>query len=141
MYNIIEVIESGCPYDEYISPNGEYKRFDFDGYREYWHAYKDKKSFAVNLLNIETFEKRVYPIVDICCKEKPVSWLKKFWWSGWRDDLLYDVSIKVLDMKEVTFVTMRSGRRFYIDESVECLENALDVSAWTADIRDTMSKV
>lgn len=141
MINTINVTVSGCPYSEYRLPNGKYKQFTFQGYDQYWHVYKAEKSFDMNLLNIETFEKQVYPIVDICCKEKPVPWLKKFWWSGWRDDLLYDVSIKLKQLKEVTFVTMRSGRGFYIDESVDCLKNALDASVWTADIRDTMSKV
>ena len=45
----------------------------------------------------------------------------------------YDVDFKISSIKKVTYVKMRSGKEYMIDESVECLKNAIDGCVWTAD--------
>ena len=128
MVNTIDLTLSGYPSNGFRLPNGNWRWC-----ATYWHPCKTPQMKTVNLVNIETFEQFTYPIIELHIKEKPISWLKKFWWSFWNDDKIYDISIKTVGMKTVTNVTLRSGKTLMADESVDCLKNALDACVWTAD--------
>ena len=101
----------------------------------FWKPYKKPTTKTLNLINVESFESLSYPIVDIAVKSKPVPWLKRFWYAGWNNSKLYSTSINVTGMKTVTKVTMRSKDTYIIDESVQCLKNAIDNSVWNIDSR------
>ena len=134
--NTLDVTISGYPDNEFRLPNGQYEFFHCNGCSCFWNPYREPITKTLNLVNIEWFEPFNYPLVEIYCKEKPVSWFKKFWYSGWQNDKLYDIDIKVVGEKTVTRVIMRSKTSFFIDESVECLKNAIDACVWNADIKE-----
>ena len=138
MINTLDVTVSGYPDWEIKLPNGSYKIFHIEDDSSFWRPYKSPQTKTVNLVNIETFRPLTFPLVEINIKEKPVSWLKKFWYSSWDDDKIYDIDVKVVGTKTVTQVFMRSKDSFMIDESVECLKNAIDACVWTADIKEDL---
>lgn len=139
MTNTLAVTLSGFPDTEIRLPNGNWRwLYPIDGVERYWHQYKQPKSKILNLVNIESFEAFSCPLIECTIKEKPISRFMKFWWSGWNDDAIYDINIKVVGTKTGTKVYMRSGESFTIDESVECIENALDACIWTADIKEQL---
>ena len=96
---------------------------------------------TLHLLNVESFETLAYPLIEYSVKEKPISWFKKFWYDGWNDDKIYDINIKQIGFKVLTKVYMRSKKSFIIDESAECLKNALDACVWNADIKEQLLEV
>ncbi len=52
----------------------------------------------------------------------------------------YDVDFEISGIKKVTYVKMRSGKTYMIDESAECLKNALDECVWSADFLKALEK-
>lgn len=144
MINTIDLTISGMPVIFYRLPNGDFKdlKFKYDGetYYESWKKY-DKPIFTtINLINIESFKQLSYPIVDIKIASKKTTWWQRFWYDGWNADALYDIKIDVVDVKNVTYVKMRSGDKFIVDESVDFLKNALDGCVWTADFLKSLEK-
>ena len=139
MFNTLDVVLSGFPQDIYRFPNGGWRQFKLNGYNAtYWHPYEKPSTMTINLVNIETFCQFIYPIVSIEINKKPISLLKQWWYENWRDDKIYDTSIKVLSYKIGTQLNMRSGKIFYVDEDTECIKNALDACVWNADIKESI---
>ena len=136
MVNTLDVALSGYPENEIRLPNGHWRYLSLeDGCQFYWHPYNKPKTRTLHLVNVESFETLAYPLIECDIKEKPISWIKKFWYDGWNDDKIYDINIKQIGLKTVTRVYMRSKESFIIDESAECLKNALDACVWNADIK------
>ena len=141
MFNTFDITLSGYPYHEVEYPNGDWHflHMEDDGISEYWHAYKSPKTKTVNLLNIESFHSIICPVVKFKWIDRNMSWWKKFWFAVLEDnDKIWKLDIKVLGQKEATVVKMRSGDKFIIDESAECLKNAIDSSVWTAITKDEL---
>lgn len=133
--NTLDVTLSGYPTREYRLPNGDWQYFRHNKFEYFWKPYKKPTTKTLNLINVESFESLSYPIVDISVESKPVSWLKRFWYAGWNNSQLYSTSINVIGMKTVTKVTMRSKETYIIDESVQCLKNAIDNCVWNINNR------
>ena len=139
MVNTIDVTVSGYPKSEIYLPNGNCIYFIYEDYHSFWRTCKSPDIKTLNLVNIESFKQLSFPLADIkITPKKNVSWVKRFWYAGWKDEKIFDIDIKVIGMKDVTLVKTRSGEHLYVDESTECLKNALDASVWFADIRDVM---
>ena len=135
MINTLDVTISGSYAIGYFLPNGTYRYFDFEKYDGYWKKYTKAKTKTLNLINVESFESISFPIVNIDISHKPVSAFKRFLYSGWDDDKIYDVKIEIVNFKDVTKLKTRSGETMLIDESVECLKNAIDACVWCADAK------
>lgn len=144
MINTIDLTISGMPVTFYRLPNGDFKdlKFKYDGEicYESWKKYDKPISITINLVNVESFNQLSYPIVDIKVASKKITWWQRFWYDGWNADVLYDIKIDVVDVKNVTYVKMRSGDKFIVDESVDFLKNALDGCVWTADFLKSLEK-
>lgn len=135
MTNTLDVTMSGYPAIGYRFPNGTYRYFQYKNYISYWKEYHEHKHKTLNLLNVESFELVCFPIVSISFLDKHASKFKRFWYDGWYDDKLYDVNIELIGIKNVTSLKMRSGDKMLVDESVDCLKNAIDACIWTADAK------
>lgn len=144
MLNTIDITESGCPITFYRLPNGSFNDLEFkhngEIYRCAWKKYDKSIVRTINIINIESFNELSYPIVDIKITNKNVSWWKKFWYSDWKPEILYDIKINVIEMKNVTYIKMRSGNKFMVDESSDFLKNALDVCVWSTDFLESLKK-
>ena len=130
MVNTLDVTISGEITDMYVLPNDSIWSFNYC--TPYFKAYETPTHKTLNLVNIESFEEMEYPIVQYVITEKPYKWFKRFWFSG--TSKLYNVERKELGTKKVTWVKMRSGEKYMIDESAMCIQNALDACVWTADL-------
>ena len=129
MLNTFDITESGYPLYEYKCPNNFYRSFSYNGYYGYWKFYDKIYTTTVNLVNIESFKALEFPIVKkIIFTEQPISKFKKMLFGS-----SYDVDFEISGIKKVTYVKMRSGKTYMIDESAECLKNALDSCVWTAE--------
>lgn len=131
--NTFDITISGYPLNDIMLPNGSFQPFHLNGYSAFWKPYNKSIVETINLVNVETFLSLSYPIVKITINEKPISKFKKFWYDGWDNTKVYDIDIQAIDIKHVTYVTMRSKQTLLIDETCECLKNALDACIWTAD--------
>lgn len=139
MLNTLDVTISGYPIDECQDPAGYWHVLSYNGSHEFWHFYRSPQKFTINLVNIEKFSELEFPVIDtVNFTEKPMSKFKKWFYKGWLD--LYDIDIKVSKMKKVTYVKMRSGESYMIDESAECLKNALDGCVWTAEFLKSIER-
>ena len=136
MINTLDITMTGHPAYEFRLPNGDWRFFYADGFEFFWKPYKKLIVKTINLVNVESFEPFTYPLVNIDIKDKPISKFKKFWLSGWNNDKLYSIDIKVVGMKTVTKISMRSKETFIVDESVECIKNAIDACVWNAEIKE-----
>ena len=138
MINTLDVTISGYPENLIQLPNGDwiYLSSVVNGGEYYWCQYKKPKTITLHLVNIEAFKTLEYPLIEYSVKEKPISWFKKFWYDGWNYDKIYDINIKQIGIKVLTKVYMRSKQSFIIDESAECLKNALDACVWNAHIKE-----
>lgn len=122
----IDVTVSGSLKSGYRLPNGDIKYFtDKSGGYFAWDSAKPY-TFKLNAFAIEKFQKQTYPIVDVSIKKKDISKLKEFWYSGWDDNKIYDITIKTIGEKTVTMVKTMSGAVLYVDEDVSVFENALN---------------
>ena len=122
----IDVTVSGSRKCCYGLPNGDIKYFtDKSGRYLVWDSAKPY-TFKLNALAIEKFQKQTYPIVDVSIKKKDISKLKEFWYSGWDDNKIYDITIKTVGEKTVTMVKTVSGDVLYVDEDISVFENALN---------------
>lgn len=122
----IDVTVSGSRKCCYGLPNGDIKYFtDKSGRYLVWDSAKPY-TFKLNALAIEKFQKQTYPIVDVSVKKKDISKIKEFWYSGWDDNKIYDITIKTVGEKTVTMVKMASGDVIYVDEDISVFENALN---------------
>lgn len=129
MLNTFDITESGYPLYDYRYPNGYYVSFSYDGYHGFWKSYDKVYTRTLNLVNVESFEELEFPILEkIIFTERSKSMFKKLLFGS-----SYDVNFKISKIKKVTYVKMRSGKTYMIDESVECLKNALDGCVWSAD--------
>ena len=129
MLNTFDITESGYPVYDYKYPNGFYSSFSYNGYHGFWKPYNKVCIRTLNLVNVESFEELEFPILEkIVFTERPKSMFKKLLFGS-----SYDVDFKISSIKKVTYVKMRSGKTYMIDESVECLKNAIDACVWTAD--------
>lgn len=144
MINTIDVTISGMPVIFYRLPNGDFKdlKFNHDGKicYESWKKYDKPISITINLVNVESFKQLSYPIVDIKVASKKTTWWQRFWNDGLNNDVLYDIKIDVVDVKNVTYVKMRSGDKFIVDESVDFFKNALDGCVWTTEFLESIDK-
>ena len=137
MLNTFDITESGYPVYEYRYPNGFYRSFLYDGYHGFWKSYSKVCTRTLNLVNIESFEELEFPILEkIIFTERPKSKFKKLLFGS-----SYDVDFKISSIKKVTYVKMRSGKTYMIDESVECLKNALDGCVWSADFLKAIEEI
>ena len=122
----IDVTVSGSLKSAYRLPNGDIKYFtDKSGRYLVWDSAKSY-TFKLNALVIEKFQKQKYPIVDVSIKKKNISKLKEFWYRGWDDNKIYDITIKTVGEKTVTMVKTVSGDVLYVDEDISVFENALN---------------
>lgn len=129
MLNTFDITESGYPVYDYKYPNGCYRSFSYKGYHGCWKSYNKVYTRTLNLVNVESFEELEFPILEkIVFTERPKSIFKKLLFGS-----SYDVDFKISSIKKVTCVKMRSGKIYMIDESAECLKNALDSCVWTAE--------
>ena len=135
MINTLDVTVSGHLAIGYFLPNGSFRYLDFEEYDSYWKEYPidRRKHKTLNLINVESFVPVRVPLLDIKVVDKKVSALKRFLYDGWNDSKLYDVKISLVGVKEVTYIKMRSGESLYVDETSDCLKNAIDACVWTAD--------
>ena len=132
--NSLDVTVSGCPCDFIYDPNGDMRHIIHGKTILQWfEPYKVTSTFALNLVEIEIFQQRTYPLVEIWYDDvfKGKSWFYKFWWNGWKEQ--YTLNYKITGYKNVTMIKMRSEKVYYIDESKECIENALDACVWNSD--------
>ena len=137
MVNTLDVTLSGYPESTIQLPNGDWTYLiSVNGCECYRRQFEKPKTMTLHLVNIESFETLEYPLIEYSVKEKPISWFKKFWYDGWNYDKIYDINIKQIGLKVLTKVYMRSKQSFIIDESAECLKNALDACVWNADIKE-----
>ena len=142
MVNTFDVTVSGYPENTIMLPNGDWKYLSsINNFNFYWCQYKKPKTLTLHLVNVESFETLVYPLIEYSVKDKPISWFKKFWYDGWNYAKIYDINIKQIGFKTLTKVYMRSKASFIIDESAECLKNALDACVWNADIKEQFLEV
>ena len=142
MINTLDVTVSGYPENTITLPNGDWKYLSsVNNFNFYWCKYKKPKTLTLHLVNVESFETLTYPLIEYSVKDKPISWFKKFWYDGWNYAKIYDISIKQIGFKTFTKVYMRSKKSFIIDESAECLKNALDACVWNADIKEQLLEV
>lgn len=122
----IDVTVSGSLKSGYKFPNGDIKYFTGkSGGYFVWGSAKPY-TFKLNALAIEKFQKQTYPVVDVSIKKKDISKLKEFWYSGWNDNKIYDITIKTIGEKTVTMVKTVSGDVYYVDEDVSVFENVLN---------------
>ena len=137
MVNTLDVTVSGYPENKIRLPNGDFRYLILiNGCECYWCQCKKPKTITLNLVNIESFETLTYPLIEYNIKEKPISWFKKIWY-----DKIYEIGIKQIGLKVLTKVYMRSKKSFIIDESAECLKNAIDACVWNADIKEQLLEV
>ena len=142
MVNTLDVTVSGYPENKITLPNGDWKYLSsVNNFNFYWRQYKKPKTLTLHLVNVESFETLTYPLIEYSVKDKPISWFKKFWYDGWNYAKIYDINIKQIGFKTLTKVYMRSKQAFIIDESAECLKNALDACVWNADIKEQFLEV
>ena len=136
MINTFDITESGYPVYDYRYPNGFYRSFSYNGYHGFWKSYNGANVTTINLVNVESFKELEFPIVEkIIFTERPKSMFKKLVFGS-----SYDVDIKISSIKKVTYVKMRSGKEYMIDESVDCLKNALDGCVWSAEFLKSIEK-
>ena len=127
MINTFDITISGYLKSFVRRPDGRLEYFTYDGYHEFWQFYKNYETMTLNLVNIESFKQLKFPIIDkVIFKEKPMSMFKKLITEN-----IYDIKYTVTSFKDVTYVKMRSGTTYLVDESVECLKNALDSCIWS----------
>ena len=136
--NTFDITISGDVRYGYYLPNGDYADFYFNGDYAFWKSYDNVQTLTLNLANIESFKKLSFPIVKITAKPKKINAFKKWWYSGCIEKL-YDINIKLISIKDVTYIKMRSGKTYMIDESVECLKNAFEGCVWTADFLEHLT--
>lgn len=131
--NSIEVTVSGYVNNTYELPDDSVWESHFCDY--HFVAYKYPKSFSVNLLNVETFREISYPILEHKIELKKISWLKRLVYAFICPDKesLYNIEHKQIGVKTVTWLKMRSGDKYMVDESAMCIQNALDACVWNAD--------
>ena len=142
MVNTLDATLSGYPENRIQLPNGDWIYLSLvNDYGLYWRQYNKPKTMTLHLVNIEWFETLTYPLIEYNIKEKPISWFKKIWYDGWNYAKIYDINIKQIGFKTLTKVYMRSKVSFIIDESAECLKNALDACVWNADIKEQLLEV
>ena len=136
MLNTFDITESGYPVYDYKRPNGYYASFSYNGYYGFWKSYNKVCTRTLNLVNVESFEELEFPILEkIVFTEQPKSKFKKLLFGS-----SYDVDFKISRIKKVTCVKMRSGKTYMIDESAECLKNALDSCVWTAEFLKSLEE-
>lgn len=137
MVNTLDVTISGFPshwlqiagiWDTYTPADFGIKDCD-TFWQQYSKSYIEHKT--INLVNIETLKALKLPILKVKAKEKDLTWWQKF--LAWRPIDLYDVDIQVVGTMEATRISFRSGATMYVDESIDCIKNALDACVWTAD--------
>ena len=138
MLNTFDITESGCPAYHYIDPDGEVRDFKCGGYYSFWKFYDEVKTTTINLVNVESFKELDFLVIeriDFIEKQavKDKSSFKKWLYKFFVSEYVYNVDVKQAGIKKVTYVKMRSGDTYLIDESVECLKNAIDGCVWTAD--------
>jgi hypothetical protein len=122
----IDVTVSGSPKSRYMLPNGDIKHFTGkSGGYSVWDA-AEPRTFKLNALAVEKFQKQTYPVVDVSAKKKDISRLKEFWYSGWDANKIYDIAVKTVGEKTVTMVKTVSGDVYYVDEDVSVFEDALN---------------
>ena len=136
--NTFDITISGNAQYGYCLSDGNYVDFYFNGYYAFWKSNDNVQTLTLNLANIESFKKLSFPIVKIVVKPKKINAFKKWWYSGCVEKL-YDISINLISIKNVTYIKMRSGRTYLIDESVECLKNAFEGCVWTADFLEHLT--
>lgn len=136
MLNTFDITESGYPVYDYKRPNGYYASFSYNGYYGFWKSYDKVYIRTLNLVNVESFEELEFPILEkIVFTERPKSMFKKLLFGS-----SYDVDFKISRIKKVTYVKMRSGKTYMIDESAECLKNAIDGCVWTAEFLKSLEE-
>ena len=143
--NTFDITESGYPVYHCIDPDGEVIDFKCGDYYSFWKFYDKIQTTTINLVNVESFKELHFLVIDridfikkqaIKDKSSFKKWLYKFFVSAY----VYDIDVKQAGIKKVTYVKMRSGDTYFIDESAECLKNALDSCVWTADFLESIAR-
>lgn len=124
MGTTIDVTVSGYVRYEYsVGESYQYRPGGF--WKPYGGGEVDSKT--VNAACIECFREITYPILDIKVSLKPgVGAFKRWWYSSWDDRKAYDVEIKEIGKKTVTYVRFVSGKDLYADQSADVFRKAID---------------
>ena len=130
MVNSLEVTISGEVSNTYYLPNDTV--WDSHYCVDHYVAYNKPRNISLNLVNVETFQEITYPILEHVVTEKKVNWLARLLFVG--TSKLYDVEHRQVGTKKVTWIKMRSGAKYMVDESASLIQNALDACVWTADV-------
>lgn len=124
MGTAIDVTVSGYVLHEY-SVGGSYRYRPGGFWKPCCGGEVDRKT--VNAACVECFREITYPILDIKVSPKPgVGAFKRWWYSGWDDEKIYDVEIKEIGKKTVTYVRLASGEDLYADQSADVFRKAID---------------
>lgn len=125
---VIDAKVSGRLKNMYRLPDGRVKDIRDEGGNAYeaWENEKKPRTFKLNVMQIEYFQKQTYPIVKVECRKKNISSLGEFWYKDWNDSKIYDVEITKVGEKTVTMVKLASGKTIYLDNDVSEIENALN---------------
>ena len=124
MGTAIDVTVSGYVLHEYsVGRSYQYRPGGF--WKQYGDGEVDRKT--VNAACIEGFREITYPILDIKVSLKPgVGAFKRWWYSGWNNRKVYNVEIKELGTKTVTYVRFASGKDLYADQPADVFRKAID---------------
>ena len=123
----VDVTVSGCLKSMYRLPNGKLRDFKDKDNNSYsvWLEDKKPRSFKINVLNVEYYQKQTYPIVEVEFRRKNVSKLYEWWWGDFDSSKVWDVKIKKKGEKTVTMVRI-GEQTMHIDNDVSEIENALN---------------
>jgi hypothetical protein len=145
MLNTLDITVSGYPEYYCIDPDGKVIDFKCGDYHSFWKFYSEIQTVTLNLVNVESFKELHFPVIErIDFTEKQAvkgkSSLRKWLYKFFVLTYVYDIDVKQAGIKKVTYVKMRSGESYMIDESTECLKNALDGCVWTAEFLKSIER-
>jgi hypothetical protein len=123
----IDVVASGDIRCMYKLPNGKLRNFvDKDGNAyDVWKSCEKPRSFKMNVLQIEYYQKQTYPIVEVEIRRKDVSKLYEWWIGDWDPLKIWDVNIRKKGEKTVVMVKI-GDQIMYLDNDVSEIESALN---------------
>lgn len=127
--NTIDLTFSGSVLNYVKLPDGELYYVPF-----HWKPFSSQTivSETINLINIESFLKKEYPICIFDIEKRPgMNWLQRL--LSFPNER-YVVKFNCIGTKKLTLVTMRSGKQFLCDQSVDDLKNSLNNCIWPEKI-------
>lgn len=109
-------------------PDGNYCLIPYNATygTSYFYAFAEASHFMLNLMNVETYAEIKVPEYDFSFID---SWAgKSAWWKFFcgNEYCRYTIDAKIKKIHVLTQIHLRSKNIIYVDESVQCIENALD---------------